>query len=84
MNNTFKNDVHVRSECRFADEAVFARSDTDEVFPVEVPVVLLEIIDDLAAVVDCGLDEGLSGADDDFLLGGHGALLSGGSLSLEL
>ena len=45
---------------------------------------LLEVFDDLAAVVDCGLDEVLPGADDDFLLGGHGDLLSGGSLSLEL
>lgn len=52
MNNTFKNDVHVRSECRFADEAVFIWSDPNKVFPVEVPVVLLEIINDLAAVVD--------------------------------
>lgn len=44
---------------------------------------LPEVFDDLGAVVDCGLDEVLSGADDDFLLGWHGGLLSGGSLSLD-
>lgn len=33
---------------------------------------LLEVFDDLAAIVDCGLDEVLPGADDDFLLVGHG------------
>ena len=38
---------------------------------------LLEIINDLAAVVDCGLDKVLPGADDDFLLSGHGVFLSG-------
>lgn len=45
---------------------------------------LLEVFDNLTAVVDCDLDEVLPGADDDFLLGWHGGLLSGGSLSLEL
>lgn len=44
---------------------------------------LLEIINDLAAVVDCGLDEVLPGADDDFLLGGHGVFLSGWFLVWE-
>lgn len=41
---------------------------------------LLEVFDDLAAVVDCRFDEVLPGADDDFLLGWHGGPLSGGLL----
>ena len=77
MNNSFRNDVHIRGECRFADETVLVWGDPDEGFPVKVPVVLLEVFDDLAAVADCGLNEVLPGADDDFLLGWHGGLLSG-------
>ena len=84
MNNSFRNDVHIRGERRFADETVFVWGDPDEGSPVEVPVVLLEVFDNLTAVADCSLNEVLPGTDDDFLLGGHGALLSGGSLSLEL
>lgn len=45
---------------------------------------LLEVFDNLTAVADCSLNEVLPGTDDDFLLGGHGGSLSGGSLSLEL
>ena len=72
MDNFFKNDVHVRGECRFVDETVLVRSDADEVFPVEVPVVSLEVLNHLTAVVDCGLDEALSRSDDDCLLKSHG------------
>lgn len=84
MNNFLVNDVHVRGECRFVDEAVFVWSDADEVFPVEVPVVLLEVLNHLAAVVDCGLDEALSRSDDDCLLKSHGVPLSGLCLDLEV
>ena len=84
MDNSFKNDVHVRGECRFADETVLVWSDADEVFPVEVPVVSLEVLNHLAAVVDCGFDEALSGSDDDCLLKSHGVPPSGLDLDLEV
>lgn len=76
------DDVHVGSECRLPDEAVFVGSDPNEDIPVEVPVVLLEVFNHLVAIADCGLDEAPSSADDDFLLDGHDVFFSGLGLDL--